>query len=120
MRDAELRFGAANTLSTPELMGTLTRAVWSEAYAGRSVSVMRRELQRAYLDRLTDMVARRQEGLPGDARAAARAALVDLRARVSTALQAGGVDAITRAHLTESRARIDHALEAGLDVELAR
>jgi hypothetical protein len=120
MRDAELRFGAANTLGTPELMGTLTRAVWSEAYAGRSVSVMRRELQRAYLDRLTEMVARRPEGLPGDARAAARAALVDLRGRISTALAAGGVDAITRAHLTESRARIDHALEAGLDVELAR
>ncbi|MFL5381227.1 MAG: zinc-dependent metalloprotease [Longimicrobiaceae bacterium] len=120
IRDAEMKFGAANTLGTTELMGSLTRSVWSEAYAGRSTSVMRRELQRAYIDRLTEMVARRPEGLPGDARAAARAALVELRGRIGTALAGGGVDAITRAHLTESRARIDHALEAGLDVELAR
>jgi hypothetical protein len=120
IRDAELRFGAANTLGTTELLNSLTRSVWSEVYAGRSVSVQRRELQRAYLDRLTEMVARRPEGLPGDARAAARAALVDLRGRISTSLAGGGSDAITRAHLTESRARIDHALEAGLDVELAR
>jgi hypothetical protein len=120
MRDAELKFGAANTLSTTELMGSLTRAVWAEAYAGRSVGGMRRELQRAYVDRLTEMVARRPEGLPGDARAAARASLVEVRARIATALAGGGIDAITRAHLTESKVRIDHALEAGLDVELAR
>ena len=120
MRDAEMKFGAANTLGTTELLGSLTRSVWAEAYAGRSVNAMRRELQRAYVDRLTEMVARRPEGLPGDARAAARAALVDLRARITTGLAGGGVDAITRAHLTESRARIDHALEAGLDVELAK
>ena len=120
MRDAELRYGPANTLGTTELLGSLTRSVWSEVYAGRSVGAMRRELQRAYVDRLTEMVARRPEGLPGDARAAARAALVDLRGRIGTTLAGGGVDAITRAHLTESRARIDHALEAGLDVELAR
>ena len=120
IRDAELRYGAANTVGTTELLGSLTRSVWSEIYAGRSVGTMRRELQRAYVDRLTEMVARRPEGLPGDARAAARAALVDLRGRIATTLAGGGVDAITRAHLTESRARIDRALEAGLDVELAR
>ena len=120
MRDAELKFGAANTLSTTELMGSLTRAVWAEAYAGRSVGGLRRELQRAYVDRLTEMVARRPEGLPGDARAAARASLVEVRSRIAGALASGGIDAITRAHLTESKVRIDHALEAGLDVELAR
>jgi hypothetical protein len=120
MRDAELKFGAANTLSTTELMGSLTRAVWAEAYAGRSVGGMRRELQRAYVDRLTEMVARRPEGLPGDARAAARASLVEVRGRIAGALAGGGIDAITRAHLTESKVRIDHALEAGLDVELAK
>ena len=120
MRDAEMKFGAANTVGTSELMGSLTHAVWAEAYAGRSTSVMRRELQRAYVDRLTEMVARRPEGLPGDARAAARAALVELRGRIATTLAGGGIDAITRAHLAESKVRIDHALEAGLDVELAR
>lgn len=120
MRDAEMKFGAANTISTPELLGELTRAVWSETYAGRSATGMRRELQRAYVDRLTDMVARRNDALPGDARAAARQSMVDLRARITSALASGRVDAINRAHLTESRARIDRALSAGLDVELGR
>jgi hypothetical protein len=120
MRDAELKFGGRNTLSTTELMGSLTRAVWSEVYAGRSVTGMRRELQRAYVERLTDIVARRPDGMPGDARAAARAALTEVRGRIATTLAGGRVDAITRAHLSESKVRIDHALEAGLDVELAR
>ena len=64
MRDAEMKFGAANTLGTTELMGSLTRSVWSEVYAGRSVGGMRRELQRAYIDRLTEMVARPTPAMP--------------------------------------------------------
>jgi hypothetical protein len=119
IRDAEMKFGSAGTLPIPELMSELTRAVWSEAYSGggRSITGMRRELQRAYLERMTDLVARRTARMPGDARAAARAQLVELRGRLASA---SGGDAMTRAHLAESRSRIDKALEAGLDVELGQ
>jgi hypothetical protein len=121
IRDAELKFGSENTLPIPELLGELTRAVWSETYGGsRNISVMRRELQRNYLERMTELVVRPPARTPGDARAVARATLVSLRGRVSSAIAAGNRDAMTMAHLTEARSRIDRALEAGLDVELNR
>ncbi|HEX5724022.1 MAG TPA: zinc-dependent metalloprotease, partial [Longimicrobiaceae bacterium] len=122
IRDAELKFGAANTLPIPVLMNELTRAVWSETWSGgRNVTAMRRDLQRAYLDRFSVIVALGQDRMPGDARAVARTTLMDLRRRISSSLASPGrLDAMTVAHLTEARARIDKALEAGLDVELAR
>lgn len=118
IRDAERKFGSASTLPIPELMDELTRAVWAEAYTpGRSVSSMRRDLQRAYLDRMTTILVTPPARMPADARAVARVRLMDLRGRISRSLNAGGTDAYTVAHLTEARARIDKALEAGLEAE---
>ncbi|MDP9348499.1 MAG: zinc-dependent metalloprotease, partial [Gemmatimonadota bacterium] len=117
IRDAELKFGSRNTLPVTELMAGLTRSIWSEVYAGeRSIPTLRRELQRAYLDQLTELVATPPARLPGDARAVARMQLTELNRRIGQRLS-GGADDYTRAHLAESRARIERALEAGLDVE---
>jgi hypothetical protein len=99
-------------------MQELTQATWSEVWAdSRNVAAMRRDLQRAYLDRMTDVVVPAQGSMPADARAVARMQLTDLDRRLARALAAGGVDAYTRAHLTESRDRISKVLEAGLEVE---
>ena len=120
IRDAELRFGAANVLPATEVMGEVTRAIWSEAWAApsRSVSANRRDLQRAHLESLVNMVARPQDGTPADARSASRAQLADLDRRIASRMAArASLDAITQAHYTEARARIARALEAGLDVE---
>jgi hypothetical protein len=118
IRDAERKFGSAATLPIPELMEELTRAVWAEAYTpGRSVTSMRRDLQRAYLDRMTTIVVTPPARMPADARAVARVRLMDLRGRISRSITAGGLDAYSVAHLTEARARIDKALDAGLEAE---
>lgn len=120
IRDAELRFGSTAVLPVPEVMTELTRSIWAEAVTGpsRNVSALRRDLQRAYLDRLVDFVARPAAGTPADARASARAQLMDLDRRLATRLLSrASLDAITAAHYADSRARIAHALEAGLDVE---
>lgn len=118
IRDAERKFGSAATLPIPELMDELTRAVWAEAYTpGRNVSSMRRDLQRAYLDRMTTIVVTPPERMPADARAVARLRLTELRGRITRSIGAGGLDAYTTAHLAEARARIDKALDAGLDAE---
>ena len=120
IRDAELRFGAGAVLPVPDVMTELTRAIWNEAWAApsRSVIALRRDLQRAYLERLVNMVARPEAGTPADARASARAQLVDLDRRIAARMVArASLDAITQAHYADSRARIAHALEAGLDVE---
>lgn len=121
IRDAELKFGSRAVLPIPELMEELTRSIWSEAWSGsRPVGAMRRDLQRAYLDRLTEIVATPPARMPADARSVARYRLADLDARLQRALGGGGLDAYTRAHLLESRQRIAKALAAGLEVERAR
>jgi hypothetical protein len=50
--------------------------------------------------------------VPAEARAAARAELERLAARVKAALRSKKLDARTRAHLGEARARIERSLNA--------
>ena len=121
IRDGETKFGPGKVVSIPEVMDGVTRAIWSEVWSspGNNISATRRDLQRAYIDQLTLMVARPAERTPADARAVARAKLVDLNRRIGARLSPpGNFDAYTIAHLQEARARIAKALEAGLDVEL--
>lgn len=119
IRDAETKFGAAQVVSIPELMSRLTGAVWSEVATGgaRSIPAQRRDLQRAWLDRVGTLAIGDVDRLPADARAVARAELVSLRRRIEARRAAGGVDAYTRAHLAESSARIEAILEAGLEAK---
>ncbi len=100
-------------MSIPELFDALTTAIWSDL-GTRAISASRRDLQRAYLDAMTELLVDPEEGMPADARAVARWELNQLKGRID-AVTTG--DAYTRAHLAESAARIDKALEAGLEAE---
>jgi hypothetical protein len=122
VREAELRSKDAIRMS--EVFERLSRATWGEVGAREGWAAAleapgtRRDLQRAYVDRLAAMVVSPPPGLPDDARALARLQLQRIDARCSRAL---GADAplgdFTRAHLQESRARIRRTLEAGAQVE---
>ena len=116
IRDAEMKFGAEEVLTIPELMTSLSKAVWSELPAGESVPAMRRDLQRSYLDRMILLVTDAPDRTPADARSVARITLEDLSNELTTALGSGATDAYTRAHLNESRVRIERALAAGLEL----
>jgi hypothetical protein len=117
IRDAELKFGSAQVLTIPELMRELTSAVWSEVWtAPRNVSSIRRDLQRAYVDRVSEMLVGNLERLPADARSVARYQLIDLKRRLDARLGAGGsLNTYTRAHLSESSDRIAKVLQASLE-----
>jgi len=117
IRDGELRYGTDQVLGIPELMTTLTRASWEEVWTGspRTVSSLRRDLQRAHLEGMTRLVVEPAERTPADARAVARSTLRDLDRRLQRALQGSAMDAYTRAHLEESRAWIQKSLEAGME-----
>jgi hypothetical protein len=120
IRDGETKFGTANVVTIPELMDSVTRAIWSEIWTvpARNVTATRRDLQRAYLDQLTGLLVTPVERTPADARAVARLRLGDLGRRIGARLStAGAFDAYTIAHLQEARARIQKALEAGLEAE---
>jgi Met-zincin/Domain of unknown function (DUF5117) len=120
---ARLREGeshSAEPMKLSELFDRLTRAVWGEVGGGTAAAMKalegpgtRRDLQRAYVDRLTAMVASPPPGAPDDARALARLQLSRIDQRITTA--SGGKTALgdyTRAHFLETRARIKRALEA--------
>ncbi|MBI4546066.1 MAG: zinc-dependent metalloprotease [Gemmatimonadetes bacterium] len=120
IRDAELKYGPADVLTIPELLAGITRTVWGELWTdgARPIRATRRDLQRAYLDRMTEILVTPPTRMPADARAVARLRLQELDQRIARRLAAGAAaDDYTRAHLVESRARIAKALEAGLEAE---
>jgi hypothetical protein len=118
IRDGEMKFGSEAVLPIPELLEGLTRSIWSESWSGsRNISAMRRDLQRAYLDRMGEIVVTPPARMPADARSVARYRLTDLDSRLQRALGAESLDAYTRAHLAESRQRITRVLDAGLEAE---
>jgi hypothetical protein len=116
IRDAEMKFGTSEVLTIPQLLESLTDEIWSELRAQESMPAMRRDLQRAHLERMIELVTDAPDGTPADARAVARMTLESLRSGLDAALSTTGLDAYTRAHLNESRVRVDRALSAGIDL----
>jgi len=116
IRDAEMKFGTSEVLTIPELLESLTDAIWSELRAKESVPAMRRDLQRAHLERMIELVTDAPDGTPADARSVARMTLESLRNALDAALSTTALDAYTRAHLNESRVRVDRALSAGIEL----
>ncbi len=121
IRDTEVRFGSENTVTIPEMMGTVTEAIWSEAWRapGSDINSNRRDLQRAHLDGMIQLITDAPSGTPADARAVARYTLQDLHERLERRLTPPtyNFDIYTRAHLVESKERIERALRAGLSLE---
>jgi hypothetical protein len=124
LREAESRSPDAFRLS--EHFDRMTRMVWGDAAAGPAALKAlegpgtRREVQRAYVDRLATLLVAPPNGTPDDARALARLQLSRIDSRCSRLLAAATpMGDYARAHLMETRARIKRALEAGRDIETA-
>jgi len=124
--DAQLKIpDEQEAFTVPELMSTLTRAIWSEIGAPPDgtfterkpyISSVRRNLQRRHLEILVQMVLSPPgRTLPADAQALARITLEELSGAIAGVLnqeQASGLDAFSRAHLHDVRLRIEKALNA--------
>ncbi len=109
-----------------QMMTELRRGIWSELYSTKTIGIYRRNLQRAYIDRLAYLMTESQEPLTGaarrysnqtrvlvsqsDIRAVSRAQLVNLRTAISNRLSSAS-DQSTRYHLQESMVRIDNILD---------
>ena len=117
VREAETRGPGGFTLA--ELFDRTTKMLWGEVgpVMGSGMRALegpttRRQLQRAYVDRLATMLVDPEPGTPDDARALARLQLVRIDGQARRALTAEGLGDNTQAHLLESRARIKRTLEA--------
>ncbi len=99
-----------NALTMAELFDTLQGVIWSEAQSNRAVPALRRQLQRAHLQTLVDMLTK-NTGAPEDARMLARYHLRQLREQLTKQLPRVR-DTYTRAHYSEVIDTIDKALDA--------
>ncbi len=127
MVDAPARAEGEEVYTMGELFGTLTGAIWSEVTGSgspREMDSFRRNLQRAHLSQLEDLLLMDEVpgfggtvSVPEDARSLARLELSELSERLDAVLASeASLSRETRAHLAESKARIDRALEASLVV----
>ncbi len=99
-----------DTFTLAEMFRTLQDAIWSEASAGKSVSALRRLLQRAHLQQMTDLLVKSSPA-PDDAKMLARYHLRRLHTQLKQALPKVQDD-YTRAHYSEAIDTIEKALNA--------
>ena len=105
-----------------DMMKDLRNGIWSELSTGKSIDTYRRNLQRAYIDRLAYlMTAEDQSGRTSspyvkatavttsqsDIRAVVRAELIALRSQLRAAR---GADSMSRIHIADALERIDAIL----------
>ena len=101
----------SKALTLAWLFRSVGENVWSELGTGRSIAPLRRDLQRAHLDLMIDMVVNTGSGAPSDAKMLAWNELRKLKIKIA-ASRARVHDEYTPIHLAESLMRIDRALEA--------
>ncbi len=126
LHDSELRVPAdQDAFTTAELLERLTKAVFAEVdnlpeadYTPRkpAISSLRRNLQRAYLQRMGDM-AMGDTSAPEDCQTVAYAELASLETRINKLLEKNTkLDAYSKAHLTETASRIHKILDAKMQL----
>jgi Met-zincin len=126
-------------LTMAEVFRSITEGVWDEGKdsgkAGNGSSIIRRNLQREHLKRLSglvlgprrptpgmlsfDLIAMNPRSAPPDARSLARMHLREIAGKIDGRLKApngGNLDDTTRAHLEECHERITKVLNASMQV----
>ena len=90
----------------------MQRSIWEEARVGADSDVMRRNLQREHLRRLTSGLLGSSGSYPADARALLRRDARQLRDWLASASNKAGLSAETRAHYAEASETLTEALKA--------
>jgi hypothetical protein len=99
-------------LSLAQLHDTLQNAIWSEAWQGQDAGLLRRNLQREHLRRMTDVLVKPANGMPPDARSLLRMNAQTLAGQLQKVLARGGIGKETQAHFSESLNTLQTALQA--------
>jgi hypothetical protein len=123
LHDSELRVPSdQDALTTAELLQRLTKAVFAEVdkmpegdFTNRkpAISSLRRNLQRSYLKRLSNL-AMGDTAAPQDCQTVAYAELVALEGRINGIKVNPKLDTYSKAHLEESSSRIRKVVDARL------
>lgn len=111
-RSSGQRGKQAEPFTLSELYGTVQRSIWEEARVGTESDVMRRNLQREHLRRLTSGLLGSSGSYPADARALMRRDARQLRDWLANASSKPGLSAETRAHYAEAAETLTETLKA--------
>ncbi|MFY0256428.1 zinc-dependent metalloprotease [Chitinophaga sp. 30R24] len=121
LTNGEAALGEGKAYAPTEMLNDLQKSIFSEIYAHQSVDVYRRNLQRAFVDNLTELLAPAAPVNPmlaayapppaskTDAAGIGRTQLLALRTTLRAATVTG--DAMTRSHVQDLIARINKALD---------
>ena len=107
-----------------DMMKDLRSGLFSELRTGRKIDIYRRNLQRAYIDRMEFIMTNDQPSVPAqfrrffggtrvnvsqsDIRAVVRAELKSLRSQLRSA---GGADTMSRIHIADALERVNKILD---------
>ncbi|MBC7806567.1 MAG: hypothetical protein H7145_10490, partial [Akkermansiaceae bacterium] len=97
-------------VTLPYLFQTVGSNVWAEIPAKTDVNPLRRNLQRAYVDRMIDVAL--EGGVNADAQMLAWNELRGMKTKLVTAKAVPTLDTYTRAHYADSFDKINRALDA--------
>jgi Met-zincin/Domain of unknown function (DUF5117)/Domain of unknown function (DUF5118) len=118
------RFGDNNTYTLESMMEDAKKGIWSELVSKKPIDGYRRNLQKAYVDALINIVSPPQGGSGSsgsqflqnvntknsDVMSVARGQLVSLRAQIAAAIP-GTTDKMSKLHLLDVSERIKKALD---------
>jgi hypothetical protein len=93
---------------------SLQEAIWSEAKTGQETSLIRRNLQREQLRRMTDVLVKPAGPWPADARSIMRENARQLAGMLEKALAKPGLSKTTRAHYADALDALNVTLKASV------
>jgi len=110
--DSSFKVGdSRNGLSLGDLYAAVQASIWSDLKGASDIPLMRRNLQREHVRRLT-LALTHAEASPADARALQRQNARALVAKLAAAEARKGLSQEARAHLADSRNTLEEALKA--------
>ena len=100
------------TLGLSEVYDALQDAIWAEAKTGQETSLIRRNLQREQLRRMTDVLVKPAGPWPADARSIFRDNARQLASLLEKAAAKPGLSKTTRAHYADALDSLNASLKA--------
>jgi hypothetical protein len=111
--DSSVRTGeGARSMPLSEVYDTVQGAIWSDLAGTGDIGLMRRNLQREHVKRLTLILTRGAGSSPADAKSLQRENARGLVARLRAAQARPGLSKEARAHLADSLNTLEEALKA--------
>ena len=103
-----------DTLGLSDVYDSLQDAIWAEAKTGQETSLIRRNLQREQLRRMTDVLVKPAGPWPADARSIMRENARQLASLLEKANAKAGLSKTTRAHYADALDSLNAALKASM------